>query len=285
MMIKIEGRKATLARSLTIHRILPERHKRMVGPFCFLDHMGPVEAGPEQDTDVLQHPHIGLSTLTYFLSGRAVHRDSLGTEAVINAGDVNWMTAGRGIAHSERTHADDRSKTRQLEGLQFWVALPDDKEDIEPSFQHYEAKHIQFTESRDAKITVVAGEGFGLKSPVVVSSELVLIVIEAKAEFDFSVDGFELALYVVSGSAECAGERLAAHQMLVFESGGIPRVEVRAGSRTVILGGKPFATPKHIWWNLVSSSRDKIEAAKRAWRDGSFPRVPGETEFVPLPES
>ncbi len=156
-MIKLLGKEHDLGAGMVVHRILPNHQKRMVGPFCFLDHMGPVTVKPHQETDIRPHPHIGLSTLTYFFEGRSIHRDSLGTEALIAPGDVNWMTSGRGISHSERAHPEDRSKTRILEGLQLWVALPDDKEDIEPSFQHYDSKSIPTVESSESKITIVAG--------------------------------------------------------------------------------------------------------------------------------
>jgi redox-sensitive bicupin YhaK (pirin superfamily) len=285
-MIKLLGRKSDLGGGMLVTRILPDRQKRMVGPFCFLDHMGPVTAKPNQETDVRPHPHIGLSTLTFLFEGRAIHRDSLGTEALITPGDVNWMTSGRGISHSERAHPEDRSKTRNLEGLQFWVALPDGKEEIDPSFQHYNSKMIPFTETDHSKITVVAGQGFGMSSPVKTTSPLVLFVIDAKLDhnIEFSNAGFELGLYVANGNAECAGEILETNQMLIFENGIIPTAKVKSGSRLVILGGETFQTPRHIWWNLVSSSKDRIEEAKKQWSEGTFPMVPGETEFIPLPK-
>jgi len=284
--LKIEARLAHIADDLAVHRILPERRKRLLGPFCFLDHMGPVTAKADQDTDVRPHPHIGLSTLTYLFSGRAIHRDSIGSEALITPGDVNWMTAGKGVSHSERAHPDDRSAPRVLEGLQFWVALPDGQEDIAPDFQHYASADIPSTDDRQAKMTVVAGSAFGLTSPVKTSSPLVLVVIEAKQDFalQFSAPGFELGLYVARGQAEQEGELLNVNQMLVFEDGIVPPVMVSAGSRLVLFGGQPFATPRFIWWNLVSSSRDRIEEAKQAWKAGTFPMVPGDTEFVPLPD-
>lgn len=286
-MIKLLGRKSDLGGGMLVSRILPDRHKRMVGPFCFLDHMGPVTALPHQETDVRPHPHIGLSTLTYLFQGRAIHRDSLGTEAEIKPGDVNWMTSGRGISHSERAHPEDRNKTRTLEGLQFWVALPDGQEDIAPSFQHYDESEIPFTETAQAKFTVIAGQGFNMTSPVVTTSPLVLIAIDAKQEFtiNYSAPGFELGFYIANGTGECGGERIEAQQMLIFEDGTPPAIKVEANSRLVILGGKAFQTPRHIWWNLVSSSKEKIEDAKKSWENGTFPMVPGESEFIPLPKS
>ena len=285
-MISLFGRESDLGGGLLVRRMLPDRKKRMVGPFCFLDHMGPVVAEPNQDTDVGPHPHIGLSTLTYLFSGRNIHRDSLGTEAMIEPGDVNWMTAGKGISHSERSHPEDRLKRRSLEGLQFWVALPDHLEDVDPSFQHYDSKQIPTQETEESVVRVVAGDGFGLRSPVVTTSDLVLIVIEAKKEFEFEFQslGFELAVYLTEGTATVSEEPLLANQMFVFEDGKIPKTKVVANSRVIILGGKPFAAPKNIWWNLVSSSKEKIEEAKKAWKSGTFPMIPGETDRIPLPE-
>ena len=286
MTSKIVARNANIAAGLTVHRILPERRKRLLGPFCFLDHMGPAIAQPDQDTDVRAHPHIGLSTLTYLFNGRMVHRDSLDNKVLISPGDVNWMTARNGIAHSERTHPDDKSVARMLEGLQFWVALPDGQEDIAPSFQHYAAADIPTNDTVNATITVVAGSAFGLTSPVVTTSPLVLAIIDAKQDFalNFSYPGFELGLYVAHGQASHADESLVTNELLVFDDSNIDAVTVQAGSRLVLFGGQPLASPRLIWWNLVASSNDRIEAAKLAWKSGTFPMVPGESDFIPLPE-
>jgi redox-sensitive bicupin YhaK (pirin superfamily) len=282
--MKIEGKKSDLGGGLTIHRILPNQKKRMVGPFCFFDHMGPVIAGPEQNTDVRPHPHIGLSTLTYLFEGRIAHRDSLGSNAVIEPGAANWMTAGRGISHSERTPSSDRSSTRHLHGLQFWVALPIEKEECDPSFKHYSQELIPSTENEERKISVIAGDAFGLSSPVETSSPLLFTVIEAKKDFTFSLPSshFELAIYMVNGFAKLQNEELQDHQLLVLEN--LSPIEVRAGSRFALFGGETMPEGRHIWWNLVSSSKEKIEAAKRQWIEGKFPMVPGEVEFIPVPE-
>jgi len=285
-MIKIEGRESDLGGGMRVHRILPDRKKRMVGPFCFLDHMGPITIAPNQDTDVRPHPHIGLSTLTYLFEGRMVHRDSLGNEAIIEPGEVNWMTSGRGISHSERAHAEDRGASRRLHGLQFWVALPDGKEEISPNFSHYQRNQIPIDENEERQITLVAGENFGLRSPVVTSSPLVCAEIKAKKNFAFEMKapGFELAMYLIHGCATASEEKLRGQQMLVFERDYFPLVKMEEGSHLIIIGGEPFATPRHIWWNLVSSSKQRMEEAKKQWRDGTFPMVPGETDFIPLPE-
>lgn len=285
-MIKIDGKEHDLGGGMIVRRILPERRKRMVGPFCFLDHMGPMTAAPGQNIDVRPHPHIGLSTLTYLFEGRMVHRDSLGKVVTIEPGEVNWMTAGNGIVHSERSHDEDRGKARRLHGLQFWVALPDGKEDIDPNFQHYGKGQIPIDENEERSISLVVGEGFGMKSPVLATSPLIFTLIQArkKFSFDFNSPTFELALYVVSGSARVEEEGLTANQMFVFEPGNLPKVEVAQHSHVILIGGEPIQTPRHIWWNLVSSSKEKIEAAKQRWKAGQFPKVPGETEFIPLPE-
>jgi redox-sensitive bicupin YhaK (pirin superfamily) len=286
-MIKLLGRKSDLGGGLFVTRILPDRQKRLVGPFCFLDHMGPVAIQPGQETDVKPHPHIGLSTLTYLFEGRIVHRDSLGTEALIEPGDVNWMTAGSGISHSERTHPDDRSIPRYLDGLQLWVALPDGEEETDPSFQHYDSSTIPSIDTERSKITLVAGSGFELTSPIKTISPLVLIIVDSKQDhdFEFSKPGFELGVAVSHGFAECDGESLESNQMLVFEDGIVPPIKVKANTRLIILGGSPFETSRHMWWNFVSSSKERIESAKKSWKAGTFPMVPGESEFIPLPKS
>lgn len=285
-MFKIESKKHDLGGGMFVQRILPTAKKRMVGPFCFFDHMGPLDIQAQQNTDVRPHPHIGLSTLTYLFEGRMVHRDSVGMIAEIDPGDVNWMTAGRGISHSERAHHDDVNKARRLHGLQFWIALPDGKEDVPPSFQHYSVPRIPVHENENRRVSVVAGEAFNLTSPVDVSSPLLLADIRAKKEFDFKITHpqFELAAYLVKGSALAENDEIFINQMLVFAPGSPIHLKLSADAHLVLLGGEPFTTPRHIWWNLVSSSREKIEEAKALWKSGQFPMVPGETEYIPLPE-
>lgn len=285
-MRKIDGRKHDLGGGFYVYRVLPHLRKRMVGSFCFFDHLGPLVIMPGQNIDVRPHPHIGLSTLTYLFEGRLVHRDSLGCVGKIEPGDVNWMIAGRGIAHSERANENDRNMSRPIHGLQFWVALPDGQEDIEPSFKHYDRSEIPTLDQGAAKIAVVAGEAFGLKSPVTTTSPLVLTVIQAKKNFNFDLimPGFELAVYMLTGTCEVGNERIDEHQMIIIPPGEEVKVQAQEGAHLIVWGGEPFSTPRHIWWNLVSSSEDKIEAIKKQWREGTFPMVPGETEFIPLPE-
>jgi hypothetical protein len=285
-MLKIDGKIHDLGGGMMVRRVLPFAKKRMVGPFTFFDHMGPFQTRPGQDTDVRPHPHIGLSTLTYLFEGRIVHRDSLGTKAIIQPGEVNWMTAGSGISHSERSHEDDRGKVRTLHGLQFWVALPDGKEEVDPSFQHYEYAEIPRKKSDSIEISVVAGEAFGLKSPVLTSSPLFLADIKVRKDQEISLDlpDFEIAVYVIEGRVLAGSQSIDQYQMGVWEPKTMPVVKATEGSRFILLGGEAFTTPRHIWWNLVSSSREKIEETKMKWKDGTFPMVPGETERIPLPE-
>ena len=285
-MVSLIGKEHDLGGGLKVHRILPQVAKRTVGPFVFLDHMGPLKASPEQNTDVRPHPHIGLSTLTYLFQGRITHRDSLGSVQDIEPGEINWMTAGSGISHSERAPVSLKGRERDLHGLQFWVALPDEQEDCAPGFFHYDRKSIPSTETDDYKMVVAAGAGFGFTSPVKTTSPLVFANFEAKRTHDLKLHspGFELGIYMIDGEAEIPGTSLSRLGMTVFDVGQQVNVRVREGARYIVIGGEPLKSPRHVWWNLVSSSREKIEAAKKRWKNGSFPMVPGETEFIPLPE-
>lgn len=286
-MLHLEGKPHDLGGGLVVRRVLPQILKRMLGPFVFFDHMGPLTVAAGQNTDVRPHPHIGLSTLTYLFSGRIVHRDSLGSEAEIEPGGVNWMTAGRGISHSERAHPEDKQRPHDMHGLQLWIALPDEQEDCDPSFQHYDREVIPRLKNEQYEISVIAGEAFGLKSPVAVTSPLVMTEVrtfqKTNIPFEFAKD-FEIGIYVVEGHVKVTDQDAKPMQMLVLERCNSGVLEVAADSHFVILGGKPLTSGRHIWWNLVSSSLDKIEAAKKQWREGTFPMVPGETEFIPLPE-
>lgn len=258
----------------------------MVGPFTFLDHMGPLTTAPGQNTDVRPHPHIGISTLTYLFQGCIVHRDSLGITAEINPGEVNWMTAGKGISHSERAKESEKGVSRRLHGLQFWVALPDDKEDCLPSFQHYKSEVIPKNENDQRSISLIAGSAFGMTSPIVTTSPLIFAEIKTKKDFKFNlqIEGFELALYVIEGTATDGVDSIKETQMLVSEVGTLLSAEIKSGSHVIVIGGQPIGN-RFMWWNLVSSSKDKIEAAKKDWSEGRFPMVPGETEYIPLPTS
>ena len=272
---------------IPVRRILPWAKKRMVGPFIFLDEMGPVILHPPTDhVDVRPHPHIGLSTLTYLFEGSLLHRDSLGYVQEIVPGEVNWMTAGKGISHSERETSEKRMHDRTLHGLQFWVALPKDAEDMDPSFLHYGIPEIPKLESEGAVIDIVAGHYAGRTSPLRAHSPMTFLILKAHADGIFHIpsSGFELAFYVVKGEVRIDGKIVKENTMVVMEQGSDIEISHSSDALVAVIGGEVFPEPRYIWWNLVSSDKDKIENAKRAWKDGSFPQVPGDLEKIPLPE-
>jgi len=272
---------------IPVRRVLPIRGGRGVGPFVFFDHMGPIGFKSGEGIDVLPHPHIGLATVTYVLEGAIVHRDSLGSHQTIRPGDVNLMIAGRGIAHSERTDATARRSPSRLHALQLWVALPRADEESAPSFHHHDAATLPVVEDRDVRIRVLAGEAFGFRSPVPTPSPLFYADVDLPASGPIDVPGGydERAAYVVEGAVQCGAERAGPGRMLVFAPGREVSLTATAQSRVVLLGGAPLDGPRHIWWNFVSSSQDRLQRAKRDWKAGRFPRVVGdEVEFTPLPE-
>lgn len=263
----------------------------MVGGFIFLDHMGPTTLAAGSSMDVPPHPHINLATVTYLFSGEVMHRDSLGSEQLIRPGAINWMTAGRGVVHSERTPAQLRDRDMLVHGLQAWVALPSASEEVAPDFTHYPAGDLPQVHRDGAALRVLIGEAFGERSPVATLSALVYVDVSlsAGAVLPVETDYPERAVYVVSGGVECAGERLGEAELLVL-SPGEAELRAVADTRLVILGGEPIDGPRHIWWNFVSSSAERLEQAKAAWRAGPgqsdrFGEIPGDAdEFVPLPE-
>jgi redox-sensitive bicupin YhaK (pirin superfamily) len=286
MIIKT-GSTHDLGGGFVVRRLLPFRKKTMVGPFIFLDHMGPFEFVPVPHSDIRPHPHIGLSTLTYLYDGRMVHRDSLANEQVIKPGEVNWMTAGKGIVHSERIHKDDHNKKIKMEGLQFWVALPDDLEDQDPSFLHYEEPSIPVFKGKGFRVAVIGGKAFDLLSPVQVSSPLVFLNFEVSddAEIPFKAEkaDFEIALYVLKGEVHCEGQTLKSGQLGVLKKSSTYGFKAKKDTRFVLIGGEPFKSHRFIEWNFVSSSKEKIEAASRDWQDEKFPLIPGDDkERIPL---
>lgn len=262
-----------------VNRILPYHRKRMVGPFIFWDHMGPMEIQKGDELTVRSHPHIGISTLTYLFEGKILHRDTLGFEQVIEAGQVNWMTAGRGIAHSERIKPLGLKKGTILNGIQAWIALPKEKEEIAPSFEHI--PHVPEFELDGIQFTLIAGSLLAHKSTVPVYSDL--FYLDARmpkgSRFRMPLNGAEAAVYVVKGKLQCAEEL----EMFVFENEFL-EIEALHESRVMILGGAPFPEKRHIWWNFVSSSKERIERAKEDWKTGKFGSVIHETEEIPLPE-
>lgn len=269
-----------------IRRALPSAQRRMVGPFVFLDHMGPAEFRAGAGLDVRPHPHIGLATVTYLFDGEILHRDSLGTLAAIRPGAVNWMTAGRGIVHSERRALERRVAGDRLHGLQCWVALPADKEEIAPAFLHRDAGELPLVRAADVTARIVAGSAFGARSDVATASDTLFVdvTLRAGAAIPLDADYEERAVYIVDGEVEIAGDRFDPQRLLVFRPGD--RITIRAvqESRMAILGGATMDGPRHIWWNFVSSRKERIDEAKADWKAARFPLVPGdETEFIPLP--
>jgi hypothetical protein len=271
-----------------VRRALPAKERQMVGPFIFFDQMGPGEFLAGRGLEVRPHPHIGLSTVTYLFDGEILHRDSLGSHQPIVPGDVNWMTAGRGIAHSERTDQVLRARSNRLFGIQSWVALPKDAEETAPGFVHHPAASLPLVEDGGVRLRLVAGAGWGLAAPVAVSSPLFYAdaVLAPGSALPLPEEHEERAAYVLDGEIEVAGDRFEPGRMLVFRAGD--RIALRAGprgARVLLLGGAAMDGPRHLFWNFVSSSRERIEQAKADWKAGRFGKVPGdEAEFIPLPE-
>jgi redox-sensitive bicupin YhaK (pirin superfamily) len=272
---------------LRVHRALPSAQPRMVGPFIFFDHFGPAVFRSGAGIDVRPHPHIGLATVTYLFDGEIVHRDSLGTAMPIRPGAVNLMTAGRGIVHSERTAAERRDGGEKLHGLQLWVALPTAEEEVVPAFAHTAAEDIPELRENGMVLRVVAGALHGLRSPVATTWETLFAEVRLDAGMTLPLDAGqeERAIYVIAGEIEIGGDRHGPERLLVLRAGD--RVAVRAArdAHFVLVGGAPMDGPRHIWWNFVSSRKDRIDAAKADWKAGRFAIVPGDTkEFIPLPD-
>jgi redox-sensitive bicupin YhaK (pirin superfamily) len=284
----IQPHPSDLGDGFIVHRALPSAARRAVGPFVFLDQFGPVQLGPGKGLDVRPHPHIGLATVSYLFEGEILHRDSLGSVVPIRPGEVNWMTAGRGITHSERSPDAARAAGPRLWGLQFWVALPLELEQCPPAFAHHAAREIPRVERPGARMSVVLGEAFGQRSPVVVTSPMFLVDVqlEAGASVELDVPHAERAAYVLEGAVRGndADTPTPLEHLMVFEDG--ERLVLTAGeapAHVVLLGGPPLDAPRFLWWNFVSSQRDLILEAQAAWSAQQFPTVPGETEYIPLP--
>ncbi|MEH3091017.1 pirin family protein [Agrobacterium cavarae] len=272
----------------SVRRALPTRDRRLVGPFIFFDRMGPAILKAGEALDVKPHPHIGLSTVTYLFDGEIKHRDSLGTEVVVRPGDINLMTAGRGIVHSERTPENLRGHPLSMSGLQTWLALPDDKEEIAPDFSHTEREAMPLIDITGATGRVVIGDFAGLRSPVKTFTDTLYadLSLTPGAKFPFPADHEERAIYILSGSLEVAGDVFAADQLLAFRAGDDITLKGGVdGCHLMLFGGAALNSRRYIWWNFVSSSKERIEQAKEEWRTGRFDIVPGdEDEFVPLPK-
>ncbi len=270
-----------------VRRVLPWGGSRMVGPFIFLDHLGPVEFARGHGIDVRPHPHIGLATVTYLFEGELVHRDSLGVVQTVRAGDVNWMTAGRGIVHSERSPAAVRAEGPSLYGMQTWLALPDHREEIDPAFEHVAGAALPLVEGEGVSARVLMGTLWGKSAGVTQHSQTIYagIMLGAGASVPIDAETDERAVMLVEGAAHLDGDRLEPFTLYILAPGQPMTLRADIPSRIMLFGGEAFATRRYVFWNFVSSSRDRINQAKEDWRARRFPLVPGdEEEFIPLPE-
>ncbi|MGB3866001.1 MAG: pirin family protein [Xanthobacteraceae bacterium] len=282
----IVPRTRDLGDGFAVRRALPHGKRQMVGPFIFFDHFGPVQFVSGHGMDVRPHPHIGLATVTYLFDGAIMHRDSAGNIQEIQPGAMNLMTAGRGIAHSERTPDVQRQNGQKMLGLQSWIALPKEREEIAPTFQHYDAAALPTVADTGFTARVIAGSAFGAASKVEMVSPwfYVEVALDAGHGAPLDADHEERAIYLVDGEIEIAGDRFEAPRMLIFRPGDRITVRATRPSRMMFLGGTALEGPRYVWWNFVSSSKERIEQAKQDWKTGRFAAVPDETEFIPLPE-
>ena len=284
---KILAPKTTDLGEFSVRRVLPSAQQKMVGPFVFFDHMGPVDFQPGQGVSVRPHPHIGISTVTYLFEGEIMHRDSLGYEQPIQAGAVNWMTAGRGIVHSERSRPELVESGSRLHGIQSWVALPLEHEETEPAFTHYPADELPSRNSDGLDIRLIAGEILGLSSRVKTHSPLFYadVVASADSVCTLGAEYTERAVYPVAGDVEIDGGKIEINTMAVLAPGADVEITASSDSRYMLAGGEPLEGKRTVWWNFVSSRPERIEQAKQDWQAGNFEAVPGETEFIPLPDN
>lgn len=281
----IEERAADIGNFL-VGRLLPFRQKRMVGPFIYIDHMGPVKMNERQNMDILPHPHIGLSTLTFLFEGSIMHRDTLGNEVEIKPGEVNWMTAGKGIVHSERTPEYLRHSEKNMHGLQIWVALPKHLEQMEPEFFHIDRSEIPYWKEDDVEFKLVAGEAFGKKSNVPVYSPMYMIEIKSVKERKLNIGEHlygEAGLYILEGGIENDGSEYGPKQILVAKNSTLCEFTIQPNSTIYIFGGEAYPEERFIDWNFVATNKELIEQAKQKWVTQKFDKIKGETEFVPLP--
>ncbi len=272
-----------------VGRLIPFRKKRMIGPFIFIDHMGPTQLGPKRYMDVDQHPHIGLSTLTFMLEGELLHEDSMGTAQVIKPGSVNWMVSGKGVSHTERTPKNLRNgNTFTAHGYQIWVALPKHLEDIEPEFHHFEADSLPLWNDGGAEFKLVAGEGYGKKSPVPVHSSLFMIEIKTDKEYQLNTKdnlNGEIGVCVVEGSIKACSESIEKGNILVSKVEDTCDIILAPNTHVFLFGGEPYPEERHIYWNFVSHDKNKIEQAKKSWAAKTFPMMENDITYVPLPNS
>ena len=270
-----------------VHRTLPHKLRTMVGPFIFFDQMGPARLSPGEGIDVRPHPHINLATVTYLFEGAIDHRDSLGTVQRIEPGAVNLMTAGRGISHSERSPADERGAGAVLDGIQTWIALPQAKEEVDPAFEHVAADRLPWVEGDGVRMNLIMGEAYGVRSPVTQHSPTLYaaITLASGASLEVEREADERALYLLDGDATVDGHALERMHLVLLAPGHKPVLRSSAGARLMLCGGAPMDGERHVWWNFVSSSRERINEAKRAWKAGEFALPPGDdAEWIPIPE-
>ncbi len=285
-MVIIRGKPRDLGDGFMVSRLLPQIERRSIGPFVFFDHFGPVTFAPGQGVDVRPHPHIGLATVTYLFEGAQVHRDSLGSVQTITPGDVNWMTAGRGIVHSERTGPELRARGHLLHGIQSWVALPQAEEESAPSFQHVGRGDLPEWREGEAVLRVIAGHAYGRTSPARVLSPTLYVdaMLGPKGRLPLPRDHEERGVFVVSGELRLGGQALTTGDMAVVDADTSDALQTDKGARVMLLGGAAIDGRRHLWWNFVSSSKERIEQAKADWRAQRMGQVPGETELIPLPD-
>jgi redox-sensitive bicupin YhaK (pirin superfamily) len=284
--LTLTGRERDLG-GFSVRRVLPSAQRRLIGPFIFFDVLGPATFPAGRGIDVRPHPHIALATITYLFEGEILHRDSLGSVEPIRAGDVNWMMAGHGIVHSERTSAEVRAQASRIHGLQTWVALPTSQEESEPRFEHHAASSLPVVKRPGAELRVVAGSAYGVTAPTGVLSPTLYVHarLEAGATLEVDEGHEERAVFAVSGEFECAGHPLPVGTMLVVRPGARAALRAIQGGDVMLVGGAPLDGPRHLYWNFVSSDPARIERAKADWREGRFPLVPGDSEErIPLPE-
>ncbi|HMZ37430.1 MAG TPA: pirin family protein [Leptospiraceae bacterium] len=281
----VQARVRQLTDERSVLRVLPVHGGKGVGPFLFLDHMGPWEVSPEETSDVGPHPHIGLATVTYLFEGSILHRDSVGSVQEIHPGDVNWMNAGKGIVHSERRPPSLANRAYRIHGLQAWVGLPLSQELSEPFFHHHPRRDLPHFTIDGVEISLLAGSALGVTAPAQTFSDLFYmdLRIPRGGSWTFVQDHRECALYIVEGTLRIHGQNFVSHSLVVFEPGKEVKMDAQDGVIAVLLGGAPLDGPRHMWWNFVSSSRDRIEEAKRSWASGTFGEIEGETGSIPLP--
>ncbi len=270
-----------------VRRTLPATDRQRIGPFIFFDHMGPADFKPGSGVNVRPHPHIGLATITYLFAGKIMHRDSLGHAQAIEQGAINWMTAGRGIVHSERSPEELKQSGSHLHGIQAWVALPVELEETEPRFEHYPAEDVPEVNLDGVKLRVIVGQAYGAVSPVRASSETLYVEanLDAGADLLLPAGIDELAVYVVNGDIDIGDCPVTAGRMAVIEAGSDAAARARTTTKLMLLGGASLPGQRYLWWNFVSSSRERMEQAKKDWREQRFGEIPGETELMPLPSS